>query len=184
MFIYPFIHFLPLIQHEGSGAAAWAEILKHLSFHSHPSAVPSRQGDTEMYQSQPCNKSSPASGSAPRPPPGETHSRHHPCKASGRHTDQLPEPPQLTSINVEVQWLYYTPLPDDWAPLSTPKGEPSHPMEKLQTLVFATSVFRSLARMAWRSALLQCLRLFVNSKLTNIVRIKLSIRNLLTGDSK
>ncbi len=42
----------------------------------------------------------------------------------------MPEPPQLTPLDVEEQRLYSELLPSDWAPHPISKGTPSHPTEK------------------------------------------------------
>ncbi len=42
----------------------------------------------------------------------------------------MPEPPQLTPLDVEEQRLYSELLPSDWASHPISKGAPSHPTEK------------------------------------------------------
>ncbi len=69
-------------------------------------------------------------GSCPGSLPGGTRPEHLPRKASRRHPEQLPEPPQLAPLNVEEQRLYSELLPSDRAPHPISKGAPSHPAEK------------------------------------------------------
>ncbi|XDV13813.1 hypothetical protein PO909_002140 [Leuciscus waleckii] len=71
-----------------------------------------------------CPRSSPGS------PPSGTHPEHLPRKASRRHPEQMPEPPQLAPLDVEEQRLYSELLPSDRAPHPISKGSPSHPAEK------------------------------------------------------
>ncbi len=88
-------------------------------------------GDTEAFPGQPGDIVSPACPrSSPGPPPGGTCPKHLPGKASMRHPEQIPEPPQLTLLDVEEQRLYSELLPSDWASHPISKGAPSHPTEK------------------------------------------------------
>ncbi len=88
-------------------------------------------GDTEAFPGQPGDIVSPACPrSSPGPPPGGTRPKHLPEKASRRHPEQMPEPPQLTPLDVEEQRLYSELLPSEWAPHPISKGAPSHPTEK------------------------------------------------------
>ncbi|KAG1926104.1 hypothetical protein F2P79_025073 [Pimephales promelas] len=68
--------------------------------------------------------------SSPGPPPSGTYPEHLPRKASRRHSEQMPEPPQLTPLYVEEQRLYSELLPSDRASHPISKGPPSHPAEK------------------------------------------------------
>ncbi len=77
---------------------------------------------------RPAGRHSPRS--SPGPPPGGTRPKHLPGKASRRHPEQMPEPPQLTPLDVEEQRLYSELLPSDWASHPISKGAPSHPTEK------------------------------------------------------
>ncbi len=89
------------------------------------------RGDTEAFRGQPGDIVSPACPrSSPGPPPGGTRPEHLPRKASRRHPVQMPDPPQLTPLDVEEQRLYSELLPSDWASHSISKGAPSHPTEK------------------------------------------------------
>ncbi len=89
------------------------------------------RGDTEAFPGQPGGIVSPACPrSSPGPPPSGTCPEHLPGKASRRHLEQMPEPPQLTPLNVEEQRLYSELLPSDWASHPISKGAPSHPTEK------------------------------------------------------
>ncbi len=89
------------------------------------------RGDTEAFPGQPGDIVSPACPrSSPGPPPGGTRPKHLPGKASRRHLEQMPEPPQLTPLDVEEQRLYSELLPSDWASHPISKGAPSHPTEK------------------------------------------------------
>lgn len=45
-------------------------------------------------------------GSSPGSPTGETCPEFLAREAFRRHSKQMPEPPQLTPLNVEEQWLY------------------------------------------------------------------------------
>ncbi|XP_048014247.1 chymotrypsin-like protease CTRL-1 isoform X2 [Megalobrama amblycephala] len=62
--------------------------------------------------------------SSPGPPARNTR------ESSRRHPEQMPEPPQLTPLNVEEQRLYSELLPSDRAPHPISKGAPSHPAEE------------------------------------------------------
>lgn len=42
-------------------------------------------------------------GSAPRPPPHRVCPKHLPKNASSRHPDQMPEPPQLTDLELQLR---------------------------------------------------------------------------------
>ncbi|MEQ2253447.1 hypothetical protein ILYODFUR_032202 [Ilyodon furcidens] len=68
------------------------------------------------------------------PPPAPSSSRtcleHLPRKASRRHPIQMPEPPQLTLLDVEEQRLYSELLPDGRAPHPISKGKAGHPVEE------------------------------------------------------
>ncbi len=89
------------------------------------------RGDTEAFPGQPGDIVSPACPrSSPGPPPGGTRPEHLPGKASRRHPEQMPEPPQLTPLDVEEQRLYSELLLSDWASHPISKGAPSHPTEK------------------------------------------------------
>lgn len=88
-------------------------------------------GDTEAFPGQPGDIVSPACPrSSPGPPPSGTCPEHLPRKASRRHPEQMPEPPQLTPLDVEEQRLYSELLPSDRASHPISKGSPSHPAEK------------------------------------------------------
>ncbi len=72
------------------------------------------RGDTEPFPGQPGDIVSPACPrSSPGPPPGGTRLEHLPGKASRRHPEQMPEPPQLTPLDVEEQRLYSELPPSD-----------------------------------------------------------------------
>ncbi|MED6244781.1 hypothetical protein ATANTOWER_024113 [Ataeniobius toweri] len=49
-------------------------------------------------------------GPSPGPPPVGTFLKHLRRKVSGGHSKQMPEPPQLTPLDVEEQRLYSEPL--------------------------------------------------------------------------
>ncbi len=89
------------------------------------------RGYTEPFPGQSGDIIPPACpGSSPGSPPGGTLPEHLPRKASKRHPEQMPEPPQLAPLDVEEQWLYSEILPSDRAPHTISKGAPSHPAEK------------------------------------------------------
>ncbi|MED6233714.1 hypothetical protein ATANTOWER_015508 [Ataeniobius toweri] len=69
-------------------------------------------------------------GPSPWPPPGGTCLEHLPRKASRRQPIQMPEPPQLTLLDVEEQRLYSELLLDGRAPHPISKGEAGHPVEE------------------------------------------------------
>ncbi|KAL0146834.1 hypothetical protein M9458_057773, partial [Cirrhinus mrigala] len=87
--------------------------------------------NTEAFPGQPRDIVPPACpGSSPGPPPGGTCPEHLPREASRRHPEQMPEPPQLASLDVKEQRVYSELLPSDRAPHPISKGAPSHPTEK------------------------------------------------------
>ncbi|CAM4567741.1 unnamed protein product [Leuciscus chuanchicus] len=89
------------------------------------------RGDTEAFPGQPGDTVSPACPrSSPGSPPSGTRPEHLPGKASRRHPEQMPEPPQLTPLDVEEQRLYSELLQSDRASHPISKGSPSHPAEK------------------------------------------------------
>lgn len=47
--------------------------------------------------------SSASPGSAPRPPPHRVCPKHLPKNASSGHPDQMPEPPQLTDLELQLR---------------------------------------------------------------------------------
>ncbi|XP_050960778.1 uncharacterized protein LOC127162047 [Labeo rohita] len=60
--------------------------------------------NTEAFPGQPRDIIPPACpGSSPGPPPGGTCPEHLPREASRRHPEQMPEPPQLASLDVKEQ---------------------------------------------------------------------------------
>ncbi|CAM4549908.1 unnamed protein product [Leuciscus chuanchicus] len=80
------------------------------------------RGDTEAFPGQPGDIVPPACPrSSPGSPPGGTCLEHLPGKASRRHPEKMPEPPQLAPLDVEEQRLYSELLPSDQA---------SHPISK------------------------------------------------------
>ncbi|XDV34781.1 hypothetical protein PO909_004908 [Leuciscus waleckii] len=72
------------------------------------------RGDTEAFPGQPGDIVPPACPrSSPGSPPGGTCLEHLPRKASRRHLEKMPEPPQLAPLDVEEQRLYSELLPSD-----------------------------------------------------------------------
>ncbi|CAM4634692.1 unnamed protein product [Leuciscus chuanchicus] len=61
---------------------------------------------------------------------------HLPVKASRRHPEQMPEPPQLTLLDVEEQRLYSELLLSDRASPPISKGSPSHPSFRLPNYIW------------------------------------------------
>ncbi|MED6263793.1 Beta-catenin-like protein 1, partial [Characodon lateralis] len=72
------------------------------------------QGNPKEFQGQPRNIVPPACpGSSSGPPPTGTCPEHLTGEASRRHPNQMPEPSQLASLDVEKQRLHSESLPDD-----------------------------------------------------------------------
>ncbi|XDV17126.1 hypothetical protein PO909_016540 [Leuciscus waleckii] len=64
------------------------------------------RGDTEAFPGQSGDIVPPACPrSSPWPPPGGTCPEHLPGKATRRHLEKIPKPPQLTPLDVEEQRL-------------------------------------------------------------------------------
>ncbi|KAF7665954.1 hypothetical protein LDENG_00126290 [Lucifuga dentata] len=81
------------------------------------------------------------SGSTPGSPPSRLCPEILQREVSRRHSNQMPEPPQLAHLNTKEQLLYFEPLPDVCASHLIPKNEHSHPSRKLT--VFTISFFWS-----------------------------------------
>ncbi len=116
-----------------SGAGSWGQQCKQRcsDFPLPRHFVLLLRGYTEAFPGQLGDIIPPACpGSSPGSPPGGTRPEHLPRKASRRHPEQLPEPPQLAPLDVEEQQLYSELLPSDRAPHPISKGAPSHPAEK------------------------------------------------------
>ncbi|MEQ2235085.1 hypothetical protein ILYODFUR_038029 [Ilyodon furcidens] len=76
-------------------------------------ASSSVHGNPKVFPSQPRNIVPPVCpGSASGPPPGGTCLAHL-TRASRRHPNQMPEPPQLAPLDVKKQRLYSESHPDD-----------------------------------------------------------------------
>ncbi|XDV11088.1 hypothetical protein PO909_000118 [Leuciscus waleckii] len=88
------------------------------------------RGDTKAFPGQPGYIVPPACPwSSSGPPPVGTCPEHLPGKATRRHQEQMPEPPQLAPLDVEEQRLYSELLPSDRASHPLSNGSPSHPVE-------------------------------------------------------
>ncbi|KAK3548865.1 hypothetical protein QTP70_021277 [Hemibagrus guttatus] len=87
--------------------------------------------DPEAFPGWPRDVVSPACpGSSPGSLPGGACPEHLPREMSRRHPKQMPEPPQLSSFDVEEQRLYSELLPGDRAPYPISKGAPRQPTEE------------------------------------------------------
>ena len=87
--------------------------------------------DPKAFPGQPSDIVTPACpGSFSGSPPGGACQEHLLRDASRGHPIQMPEPPQLASIDVEEQWLYSELLLGDRAPHDISKGVPRHHAEE------------------------------------------------------
>ncbi len=131
MFYYPSIH--PSIFFRLSGAGSWGQQSKQRcpDFPLPRHFLLLLRGVSEAFPCQSGDIIPPACpGSSQGSPPGGTCPEHLPKKASRRHLEQMPKPPQLAPLDVEEQRLYSELLLSDRAPHPISKGAPSHPAEK------------------------------------------------------
>ncbi|KAL7836401.1 hypothetical protein AOLI_G00276850 [Acnodon oligacanthus] len=144
LFIHPSIHPSILIRFSGSGSRGQQPKQRGpvLPLPRHLLQLVRR--DTEAFPRQSRDIIPPTCpGSSLGSPPCRTCLEHLPREASRGHPHQMPEPPQLASLNMEEQRLYSEPLPNPRASHPISKGESGDPAEKAHFGCFPFTTFPS-----------------------------------------
>ena len=114
-----------------SGSRLWWQQLKQ---ENPDTPLPGQKlflGETETFPGQPRDINSPVfPRSALGSPPRWACPKHLPREMFRRHPNQMPEPPQLTPLNMGEKRLYSEPFPDVQTPHPISKAQPSHPAKE------------------------------------------------------